>query len=128
MNKQVPGGFENLAMLSEPEFRDLIVDLVGRYAESFHQPRPFTPGESAVPVSGKVYGASDMQMLTHSALDFWTQGILAYFDAAGQGAAPHDAEHPIATREALRAYDPGLFALVHETMAYGGRVDWRLGR
>lgn len=64
----------------------------------------------------------------HSALDFWTQGVLAYFDAAGQSAAPHDAEHPIATREALRAYDPGLFALVHETMAYGGRVDWRLGR
>lgn len=71
MNKQLPGGFDNLAELSEPEFRDLIIDLVGRYAENFHQPRPFTPGTSAVPVSGKVYGANDMQMLAHSALDFW---------------------------------------------------------
>jgi hypothetical protein len=46
-------------------------------------------------------------------------------DAAGQDAAPNDASHPINTREALREYDAGLFALVHETMAYEGRVDWR---
>lgn len=24
-----------------------------------------------------------------------------------------------------RPVDPDLFALVHETMAYGGKVDWR---
>jgi CDP-6-deoxy-D-xylo-4-hexulose-3-dehydrase len=29
------------------------------------------PGESPVPVSGKVYGAEDMQSLVDSALDFW---------------------------------------------------------
>ncbi len=51
--------------------------------------------------------------------------MLAYFDAAGQDAAPNDAPHPVATREALRAYDPALFALVNETMAYDGHVDWR---
>jgi hypothetical protein len=61
----------------------------------------------------------------HDRENYWTTGVLAYFDAAGQDAAPLDAPHPIATREALKDYDPGLFALVHETFAYGGRVDWR---
>ncbi|HMJ88704.1 MAG TPA: hypothetical protein VK530_02750 [Candidatus Acidoferrum sp.] len=56
---------------------------------------------------------------------YWTEGVLAYFDALGQDAAPNDAPHPINTREALKDYDPGLFALVHETMAYEGHVDWR---
>ncbi len=56
---------------------------------------------------------------------YWTGGVLAYFDALGQDAAPNDAPHPIATREALREYDPGLFGLVSETLAYEGRVDWR---
>jgi hypothetical protein len=56
---------------------------------------------------------------------YWAEGVLAYFDAQGQDAAPPDTPHPITTREALRAYDPGLFDLVRETMAYEGRVDWR---
>jgi len=56
---------------------------------------------------------------------YWTAGVLAYFDAVGQEAAPLDARHPIRTREQLQAYDPGLFALVDETMAYAGKVDWR---
>ena len=29
------------------------------------------------------------------------------------------------TRELLKAYDPELFALVDETMAFKERVDWR---
>jgi hypothetical protein len=29
------------------------------------------------------------------------------------------------TREALKSHDPELYALVDETMAYGGHVDWR---
>jgi len=61
----------------------------------------------------------------HDRIEYWTQGVLAYFDAVGQGAAPNDANHPITTRESLRDYDPGLFALVEETMAYKGKVDWR---
>lgn len=55
----------------EPELRSLILDLVGEYARRFHAPQPFVPGESAVPVSGKVYGEPDMRMLVDSALDFW---------------------------------------------------------
>jgi hypothetical protein len=58
---------------------------------------------------------------------YWTAGVLAYFDAAGQNAQPADAAKPIRTREALKAYDPDLYELVHQMMAYEGRVDWRLG-
>ena len=61
----------------------------------------------------------------HGPAEYWAQGVAAYFDSTGQAAAPADAPHPISTREALQAYDPGLFALVQETMAYGGKVDWR---
>jgi DUF1680 family protein len=61
----------------------------------------------------------------NSHVDYWAAGVTAYFDAAGQDAAPNDAPHPIATREALRDYDPDLFTLVNEVMAYDGRVDWR---
>jgi hypothetical protein len=57
--------------------------------------------------------------------EYWAQGVLAYFNAVGTGMTPTDAERPIATREALREYDPDLFALVDETMAYKGKVDWR---
>jgi hypothetical protein len=57
--------------------------------------------------------------------EYWAAGVLAYFDAAGQDAAPPDAPHPVRTREQLERYDPGLYGLVHETMAYAGHVDWR---
>ncbi len=66
---------------------------------------------------------------------YWDEGVLAYFDAAGQGGAPFKdttrngdftgSPHPIDTREELKAYDPDLYALVNETMAYDGHVDWR---
>jgi CDP-6-deoxy-D-xylo-4-hexulose-3-dehydrase len=55
----------------EAALRSLILDLTGEYAARFHAPKPFVPGQSAVPVSGKVYGANDMQLLVDSALDFW---------------------------------------------------------
>jgi len=55
----------------EAQFRGFILNLVERYADAFHQPKPFVPGDSPVPVSGKVYGASDMRALVDSSLDFW---------------------------------------------------------
>ncbi len=60
--------------------------------------------------------------------EYWASGVEAYFDAAGAGWAPHGADRPITTREALRAYDPDLYLLVDETMAYRERVDWRVKR
>ena len=61
----------------------------------------------------------------HDRIEYWTEGVLAYFDATGAGVPPNDADHPVNTREALQRYDPQLFALVQETMAYRGKVDWR---
>ena len=57
--------------LDEAQLRALILDLTGEYARRFHAPKPFVPGQSPVPVSGKVYGDSDMRMLVDSSLDFW---------------------------------------------------------
>lgn len=51
--------------------RQQILDLTAQYAEVAHAPQPFLAGETAVPVSGKVYGASDMVSLVDSSLDFW---------------------------------------------------------
>ncbi|HOB98197.1 MAG TPA: hypothetical protein PKM43_05560 [Verrucomicrobiota bacterium] len=56
---------------------------------------------------------------------YWCAGVLAYFDASGPHSAPQGSPTPVNTRERLATYDPGLFALVHETMAYQDKVDWR---
>ena len=56
---------------SEEELRALVVELGGRYADRFHAPRPFRPGESAVAVSGKVVGRPEMENLISSSLDLW---------------------------------------------------------
>jgi hypothetical protein len=61
----------------------------------------------------------------HNRAEYWAEGVLAYFDASGAVVPPNDADYPIATREALKQYDPGLFSLVEETMGYKGKVDWR---
>jgi hypothetical protein len=61
----------------------------------------------------------------HSPADYFAEAMTAFFDAAGQKHPPADAPHPIITREQLAAYDPGIFALVRETVAYDGHVDWR---
>jgi hypothetical protein len=60
--------------------------------------------------------------------EYWAAGVEAYFDAAGAGFPPNLADRPITTREALKAYDPDLYALVDETMAYKEHADWRLQR
>jgi hypothetical protein len=58
-------------------------------------------------------------------VEYLAAGVEAYFDAAGEGLTPELTLKPIATREALQAYDPELFALVEETMAYKDHADWR---
>ena len=45
--------------------------LVAEYHEAAFAERPFVPGESPVPVSGRVFGASDVQHLVDAGLDFW---------------------------------------------------------
>src|SRR5207245_85119 len=61
-------------------------------------------------------------------VEYWAAGVLAYFDAAGAGQPPQLTDHPITTREALKACDPELYTLVDETMAYREHVDWRFKR
>lgn len=53
------------------DLRRQILTLVGEYhAEAFAE-RQFSPGETAIPVSGKVFDATEMRLLADSALDFW---------------------------------------------------------
>jgi CDP-6-deoxy-D-xylo-4-hexulose-3-dehydrase len=51
--------------------RGQIRDLVRQYAEIAHAPKPFVPGEEAVPVSGKVIGAKELQLMVDASLDGW---------------------------------------------------------
>src|SRR5262249_31929449 len=61
-------------------------------------------------------------------VEYWAAGVGAYFAAAGDSPPPPLADQPVATREALKAYDSELLALVEETIAYRGHVDWRYRR
>ena len=56
---------------SADELRRQILDLVAEYHEVAFAPREFVPGESAVPVSGKVFGAEEVQHVVDAGLDFW---------------------------------------------------------
>ncbi|HEY7306756.1 MAG TPA: lipopolysaccharide biosynthesis protein RfbH [Bryobacteraceae bacterium] len=59
-------------MSSQTEsLRDRILDLVSEYHELAFVQRPFVPGETPVPVSGRVFDAEDMRSLVDSSLDFW---------------------------------------------------------
>jgi len=56
---------------SAEELRREILALVAEYHEVAFAPREFVPGESAVPVSGKVFGAEEVQHVVEAGLDFW---------------------------------------------------------
>lgn len=56
---------------SEESVRLEIMVLVDEYYRLRHAGRPFSAETSPVPVSGRVFDASDMQSLVDSALDFW---------------------------------------------------------
>ncbi|HEY8913988.1 lipopolysaccharide biosynthesis protein RfbH [Lacisediminihabitans sp.] len=57
-------------MAEDPE-RQQILDLVRAYAEKALEKAEFVPGESVVPVSGKVLGPDDFEALVDSSLDGW---------------------------------------------------------
>ena len=62
------------AALSKDELAALraqIFELCAQYSREAHGPKPFVPGVSPVPVSGKVHDETDMISLVDSALDFW---------------------------------------------------------
>jgi CDP-6-deoxy-D-xylo-4-hexulose-3-dehydrase len=53
------------------ELREQILRLAGEYCAEAFPARPFAAGESAVPVSGKVFDAAEMRLLVDASLDFW---------------------------------------------------------
>jgi CDP-6-deoxy-D-xylo-4-hexulose-3-dehydrase len=53
------------------KLRSQISDLVQQYADIAHAPIPFVPGQSAVPVSGKVIGANELKNMVDASLDGW---------------------------------------------------------
>ena len=58
-------------MSSRAELRERILALVAEYhAEAFAAPR-FIPGDTPVPVAGRVFDSAEMQSLVDSGLDFW---------------------------------------------------------
>lgn len=51
--------------------RSQISELVQQYADIAYAPKPFVPGQTAVPVSGKVIGAKELQLMVDASLDGW---------------------------------------------------------
>lgn len=51
--------------------RAQILELVTEFAAKQWQAKPFVPGISLVPVSGKVFDGADVQHLVDASLDFW---------------------------------------------------------
>jgi CDP-4-dehydro-6-deoxyglucose reductase, E1 len=51
--------------------REQIAELVQAYADLVYAPKPFVPGETAVPVSGKVLGAEELKNMVDASLDGW---------------------------------------------------------
>src|SRR4051812_3190562 len=53
------------------ELRRRILALVEEYFAAAFPPAEFTPGTTAVPVSGRVFDAADLKSLVDASLDFW---------------------------------------------------------
>ena len=53
------------------ELRARILEMVSEYYSAAFPEREFIPGETPVPISGKVFDASEIQLLVDAGLDFW---------------------------------------------------------
>lgn len=51
--------------------RARILEMVSEYYSAAFPPREFVPGETPVPISGKVFDAKEIQLLVDAGLDFW---------------------------------------------------------
>ena len=56
---------------SAAALRNRILELVREYHAANWPAKPFAPGQSTVPVSGKVFDADDLTHLVDASLDFW---------------------------------------------------------
>src|SRR6266516_1860281 len=70
--KRLNGIGSFLHMISKAErLRRRILKLTAEYYTEAFPARAFVPGDSAVPVSGRVFDALEIQNLVDSSLDFW---------------------------------------------------------
>lgn len=58
-------------MATEEALRQQILGLVDNYYAQSHAAKPFVPGETPVPVSGRVYGPEELKNAVEASLDFW---------------------------------------------------------
>ena len=58
-------------MTTPESLRQEISKLVQQFADLTTTPKPFTPGETVIPPSGKVVGAREMQLMVEASLDCW---------------------------------------------------------
>ena len=50
---------------------ELIDSLAGKSLNVLHQKKEFVPGESDIPVTGKVFGKNELVSAISASLDFW---------------------------------------------------------
>lgn len=67
-------------MIHPPDdLRKAILAQVQAYYRAAFQPQPFVPGETAIPVAGRVFDAHELTLLVDASLDFWlTTGRYAH--------------------------------------------------
>lgn len=53
------------------QLRQQILELVAEYHDAVYPSPAFTAGDTSVPVSGRIFDATDIQYLVDSSLDFW---------------------------------------------------------
>jgi len=53
------------------ELKAQILEMVRKYYEVAHRPKPFVPGKTRITYSGRVYDAHELINLVDAALDFW---------------------------------------------------------
>lgn len=59
------------ASVTPDSLRQQILGLVEQYATLAHQPKPFEPGKTVLPPSGKVIGAPELKNMVEASLDGW---------------------------------------------------------
>lgn len=61
----------NVSALKLSQIRNQIADLVDQYAEIEFSTKPFMPGQTVVPPSGKLLSADDLKNMIEASLDGW---------------------------------------------------------
>ena len=59
------------SMHDSEELRQEILKLVKEFSIEHHKVKPFEPGQTYIPSSGKVFGYEEVQSLVSTSLDFW---------------------------------------------------------